>query len=212
MTTRRTRKKTSGTSDVKRETEVMAPSIEPIKSAEQEAPLEIAMKEEGNEPEISSPEEPSAPENIPSVDKYPINEVATSTDKDDEKPQDEKAPIQERSISTGFGWVVIDGSKYEHDVVILTDGSVTKRRKDLSRDKKSKYGHTPLTRKELLPLLEHNPDLIVIGTGQSGAMPITPKAEALLNEHACFIGPTPDAIEWIEKDDRKLIALLHVTC
>lgn len=129
-----------------------------------------------------------------------------------ERVAKETGPSSSDEFSTGFGWVVIHGTKFEYDVVVQTDGAVIRRKKTLSRDKKAKYGHTPLTRKELKPLLDQDPKVIIIGTGQSGSMPITPKAKKLLEKRACFIGPTPAALERLEKGDRKILAVLHVTC
>jgi hypothetical protein len=34
---------------------------------------------------------------------------------------------------TGFGWLEIDGERYEHDVLIRLDGTVEKRKKKLSK-------------------------------------------------------------------------------
>ena len=43
-----------------------------------------------------------------------------------------------------FGQISIDGSTYEHDVVI-EDGAIRKRRKKPSKKFKEVYGHTPLS-------------------------------------------------------------------
>ena len=43
--------------------------------------------------------------------------------------------------STAFGWVELNGTRYDHDVVVRADGTVVQRDKSLSRGKKAKYGH-----------------------------------------------------------------------
>ena len=48
-----------------------------------------------------------------------------------------------------FGWIKVNGEKYEKDIIIHTDGSVTKREKKKSKDLKATYGHTPLSEREL---------------------------------------------------------------
>ena len=53
-----------------------------------------------------------------------------------------------------FGWCEINGIRHEHDLVMKADGTVERRDKSLSKDKKDKYGHVPLTRKELKTLLD----------------------------------------------------------
>jgi len=52
-------------------------------------------------------------------------------------------------MKASFGSVRIFGQKYEKDIVMHTDGSVTKRKKKKSKDLKSIYGHTPLSEYEL---------------------------------------------------------------
>ncbi len=75
------------------------------------------------------------------------------------------------------------------------DGTVTKREKGLSKKKKEKYGHTPLTSKELKELGKEAPAMIIIGTERSGSMPLTPKAERFLAEYPSFVDKTPMALE-----------------
>ena len=111
-----------------------------------------------------------------------------------------------------FGWCEINGIRHEHDLIIKADGTVERRDKSLSKDKKDKYGHVPLTRKELKTLLDDNVKLVFIGTGQSGGMPITPKASKMLEEMHAVVKPTPDAIEEMLATKEKFVALIHVTC
>jgi hypothetical protein len=111
-----------------------------------------------------------------------------------------------------FGWCEINGIRHEHDLIVKADGTVERRDKSLSKDKKDKYGHVPLTRKELKTLLDDKVKLVFIGTGQSGGMPITPKAGEMLEEMNAVVKPTPDAIEDMLAAKEKFVALIHVTC
>jgi hypothetical protein len=215
MTRRRTARRTTAASEIDNNQEVETPKEEVEQLTEQEQMTvptpkpgseesststdeEVKRSTEQKQPLVTSQEEVGIESDTSVITEQLTPEIETST--------------ESRSYSSGFGWVVIDGIKFENDVVVQMDGSIVKRDKSLSRDKKAKYGHTPLTRKELLPLLEGKPDLIVIGTGQNGAMPITPKAQKILSDNISFIGPTPEALDWMQKDGRKTVALLHVTC
>ena len=50
-----------------------------------------------------------------------------------------------------FGSIQIDGSTYEHDVVI-DRGEISKRKKKLSKKFRDDFGHTPLSVEENIPL------------------------------------------------------------
>ncbi len=123
-----------------------------------------------------------------------------------------RVEVQTAKHACAFGWVELNGTKYDFDVIVHVDGTVTQRDKSLSRKKKQKYGHTPLTGKELLLLKSESPEMIIIGTGHSNAMPLTPKAEKMLDEHEFFVGSTPRALIELTASTKKTVALLHVTC
>lgn len=115
-------------------------------------------------------------------------------------------------MQTGFGWIKIGDVTYEHDIIIHTDGAVTKRRKKRSRDLKEQYGHTPLSEHELDLLAEEHPDVVYIGTGQYGSLPITPEAKKLLLDYHTVILPTPELMIKIGQEERHGLAIIHVTC
>lgn len=115
-------------------------------------------------------------------------------------------------MKTGFGWIKIGDVTYEHDVIIHTDTSVTKRLKKRSRELKERYGHTPLSENELDLLREENPDVVYIGTGQYGSLPLTPGANELLLNYHTIILPTPDIVLKIRQEENKYLAIIHVTC
>jgi hypothetical protein len=115
-------------------------------------------------------------------------------------------------MKTGFGWIETGGMRYDHDVVIHTDGSISKRKKKLSKPKKEEYGHTPLSGEELVDLLKEKPRVVYIGTGQYGDLPLTPDATELLAPFVSVIKPTPDILPLIEQEKQRYVAVLHVTC
>jgi hypothetical protein len=93
-----------------------------------------------------------------------------------------------------------------------TDGSVTKRQKKDSKGLKGDYGHTPLSEFELDFLAKEKPDLVFIGTGQYGSLPVTPGARDLLASYTPVIMPTGEILSLLEKEKRPSLAILHVTC
>jgi hypothetical protein len=115
-------------------------------------------------------------------------------------------------MRTGFGWIEIGGVRYDYDIVIHTDGSVTKRRKKDSKGLKEDYGHTPLSEFELGFLAKENADVVFVGTGQYGSLPITPGAGDLLASYAPVILPTGEILSLIRKEQRPYVAILHITC
>lgn len=130
-------------------------------------------------------------------------------------PSAAEAPVQTAELKapiSAMGWVELHGVRYDSDLIVHVDGSISKRDKTISKNKKEKYGHTPLTGKELERLLMEAPEMIIIGTGHNGAMPLTPKAERMLNDYLYFVGKTPRALVELAAADRKVIALLHVSC
>jgi hypothetical protein len=115
-------------------------------------------------------------------------------------------------MKSEFGWIEIDKVRYEHDVIIHADGSVTKRSKKKSRDLKSTYGHTPLSDHELEFLEWEKPQIVYIGTGQTGDLPLTSDAKKILSRFETIIRPTPDILSMLKKENRSFIAIIHVTC
>ena len=127
-------------------------------------------------------------------------------------PAKEGPAEKAKAPNYGFGWIEMKGKRYGFDVIVHVDGSVTKRQKGKSKQKKKKYGHTPLTRKELKGMGKEEPAMIIIGTGHSGSMPLTPKAKKFLEGYESFVGKTPKALDKLASCEKKAVALLHVTC
>ena len=67
-----------------------------------------------------------------------------------------------------FGSIRIDGTTYEHDVVI-DRGEICKRKKKVSKKFRDEFGHTPLSAGENIPWKCQR---LVVGTGANGALPV----------------------------------------
>jgi len=108
-----------------------------------------------------------------------------------------------------FGSIRIDGTTYEHDVVI-DRGQVRKRRKKPSKRFRDAFGHTPLSVDEEIPW---KCGRLVIGTG-TGALPVMDevKREAARRKIELLVLPTIKAIEALNKSCEETNAILHVTC
>ena len=109
-----------------------------------------------------------------------------------------------------FGSIRIDGSTYEHDVVI-DRGEVRKRKKKPSKKFQEEFGHTPLSIEEEIPW---KCSRLVIGTGAYGRLPVMKevKLEAERRKIELLIFPTAQAIEELEKNADGTNAILHMTC
>jgi len=111
----------------------------------------------------------------------------------------------------GFGAIVIDGERFEHDVVVEAD-RVRRRKKGPSKPYRNRYGNTPLSAHEEVPW---SAPLLVVGTGASGRLPIMPEVwdEAEARGVELIALPTSEACEMLRSmDERPVTALLHVTC
>lgn len=109
-----------------------------------------------------------------------------------------------------FGSIRIDGTTYEHDVVI-EGGRVRKRKKGPSRALRQRFGHTPLTPAEDIPW---NCRRLVVGTGAAGSLPVTDEfvREAERRQVELVTLPTAQAIEMLRSPSSDTNGILHVTC
>lgn len=117
-----------------------------------------------------------------------------------------------KSKATGFGEVKLFGNKYDQDIIVHVDRSVSKRKKKKSKDLKPQYGHTPLSEKELDFLADEKPKVVYVGLGYDGALPVTEEAKKILNKYQTTMLTTPKVIERIADEKRDFIAIVHVTC
>ncbi|MGA7929418.1 MAG: MTH938/NDUFAF3 family protein [Candidatus Sulfotelmatobacter sp.] len=109
-----------------------------------------------------------------------------------------------------FGSIQIDGSRYEHDVVI-DRGEISKRKKKPSKKFREEFGHTPLSVEENIPWECRQ---LVIGSGAYGRLPVMPEVrrEAERLKIKLLVLPTDAAIKLLEQDLKDTNAILHVTC
>jgi hypothetical protein len=115
-------------------------------------------------------------------------------------------------MHTGFGFIEINGVTYTHDIVIHTDGTISKREKKKSKGLKDEYGHIPLSGAELDFIAREKPEVIYIGTGQYGSLPLTKDAGVILGNHITIVQETPEVISALPAEKRRYVAILHVTC
>jgi hypothetical protein len=103
------------------------------------------------------------------------------------------------------------GDRYRTDVII-EGGKVRQRRKKASKALRDQYGHTPLTTAEEIPWGDSR---LIVGTGYSGALPITADVFAEARDRGVEIIAVPlaEALELLGTVDRKeAFAVLHVGC
>ena len=110
-----------------------------------------------------------------------------------------------------FGEIEIEGRRYTLDIVIEA-GRVEKRRKKPSKRYRSEFGHTPLSIKERIPW---GGSRLIVGTGESGSLPIMPAvwAEAERRGIEIVAAPTDEALRLLcDVDAKDAYAIVHVTC
>lgn len=111
-----------------------------------------------------------------------------------------------RIDGTSFGSITVDGKRCPHDVWIFADGSIRRRDRDHE-----------FTLDELDLLLDGKPELVVVGTGQSGCVRIDDDATREASRRGVnVIGDiTPRALKlYNEAADakRRVAGAFHVTC
>jgi hypothetical protein len=119
------------------------------------------------------------------------------------KPKAEKAT---------FGSITIDGQPYGHDVVIHLDGTVTRRKKALS---KKVYGTSHMiSLAEAEQVYQEGAERLIIGSGHFGQVQLSVEAaDFFKNRHLeVTLEPTPLATEVWNASQGKVIGLFHLTC
>ncbi len=111
-----------------------------------------------------------------------------------------------RVDGTSFGSITVDGKRYSHDVWIFADGSIRRRERDHE-----------FTLDELDLLLDGRPELVIVGTGQSGCVRIDEDAAREAGRRGIKIinDVTPEALKRYNeavKTKRKVVGVFHVTC
>ncbi len=111
-----------------------------------------------------------------------------------------------------FGFIVVDEKQYDHDIVILPDGTV----KDRSPGK-GRLGSHSISRSEIEDLIHQRADIILVGTGVQGMARLARDAEHYVtvpNINLTLL-PSPQIVKKYNQhveDGEKVTALIHVTC
>lgn len=113
---------------------------------------------------------------------------------------------------TTFGSITVEGTVFDHDVLIRLDGRVKKRKKKLS---KAIYGtsHT-MSLDEAKHVYEKGAQRLIVGTGQYGLVALSDEATGYFRRKKCQVEllPTPQAIQAWNEAQGGVIGLFHVTC
>lgn len=113
---------------------------------------------------------------------------------------------------TEFGSITIDKVLYPHDVLIRQSGDIEKRKKKLSKELYGTSHVMSLAEAEFI--YEKGSKLLIVGTGQSGNLELSPEAAEFFTRHDCKVvaEPTPRAIVRFNETQGPKAALFHVTC
>ncbi len=107
---------------------------------------------------------------------------------------------------TKFGEITIKGKPYDSDMVVYWNGKLEYRDKE----------HV-IEMGEFLKVAEHGPDILVIGTGQTGSLKITQEVKQMAEDRniEIYMDNTPKAIKIYNAfsgEGRKVAGIFHVTC
>lgn len=107
---------------------------------------------------------------------------------------------------TAFGEITLDGKTYEHDIIITASGGVVERDKQL--------GSHSISPGELELLLDGEPEVVIIGTGQNGILYVDAGVRRRIKESGVELiaETTPQAIVSFNEERRKKSCLVHLTC
>ena len=107
-----------------------------------------------------------------------------------------------------FGKIVIDGTSYSSDVIILGDW--------VQSNWWRKQGHL-LSSEDVQPVIEAKPSILVVGCGASGLMKVAEQTQQVLEEHGIQLEAidTHKAVERfneLSQTGASVAAALHLTC
>ncbi len=106
-----------------------------------------------------------------------------------------------------FGLIVIDGEGYTSDLIVFPD----RVRDDWWR----KTGHE-LSLEDIAEVMAENPEVLVVGTGDSGLMKVLPEVEQSLEAQGIrlVVQPTERACNTYNQlcCSQKVVGVFHITC
>jgi hypothetical protein len=110
--------------------------------------------------------------------------------------------------SYSFGKIIIDGIEYNSDIIVYSD--------HVNNNWWRKSGHV-LNKEDLRDILSHEPEILVIGTGNAGMLKVPIKIKNYLAEKniELIITRTSEACnkynELVETN-KKVVGAFHLTC
>ncbi len=106
-----------------------------------------------------------------------------------------------------FGLIVVNGQKYTSDVAIFPDR--------VKGNWQRKIGHE-LNIEDIAEVITENPEVLVVGTGASGLMKVSPEVKQILEAQGIkLITETTNKACHIYNEvchSQKVVAALHLTC
>ena len=107
-----------------------------------------------------------------------------------------------------FGSIAIDGEVFTSDVIISPEG--------VDPTWWRERGHE-LSVRDLEPVLAAKPEILIIGTGESGMMVVLPEANELMRKRCAQVHVLTTTRAWkrfneLAKEKRRVVAALHLTC
>ncbi len=111
-----------------------------------------------------------------------------------------------------FGWIIVNGRKHRHDIVIFPDGTVKRRKGGFLM-----FGTHAFKLKEFEELCRHEMDALVIGRGTDDVARITEDARRFIENKriTLFEYASEEAIQKFNelvKNGKTVGAIIHVTC
>lgn len=113
---------------------------------------------------------------------------------------------------SGFGYIIADDIKIDHDIMIRLSGEIEKRKKNLS---KIVYGTSHIiSLEEAKYVYQNGAERLIIGAGQQGKVSLSDEAKDFFNLKKCKTERylTQKAIEKWNNSTEAVIGLFHVTC
>ena len=113
---------------------------------------------------------------------------------------------------SGFGYITVEGSKIDHDIIIRFSGEIKKRKKKLS---KAIYGTSHIiSLDEAKYVYQNGAERLIIGSGNQGMVNLSDEAIDYLKKKKCKVDiyHTPKAIEKWNDAIGRVIGLFHITC
>lgn len=114
--------------------------------------------------------------------------------------------------STHFGSITIEGSVFEHDVILRLSGKVKKRKKKLSK-RVHGTSHT-ISLAEARHVYQKGAARLIVGAGQHGTVTLSDEAADYFKRKGCSVElePTPIAVRSWNEAKGAVLGLFHVTC